>query len=128
MNLRDTAERLFWTLVAAFLGALTVSDLLDISALQAAIAAAASAGANFLLLVARARLSVLPEPGEGLPGLPVEQPVNIADRLRELGLHDDEPTTPERGAVDLVGALLLIAAVIVILAGLKFLGVDFSCP
>ena len=97
MNYRDTAERLFWTLLAAFLGALTVSDLLDISALQAAIAAAASAGANFLLLVARARLSVLPEPGEGLPGLPTEQPVSVADRLRELGLHDDIPTTPERG-------------------------------
>ena len=123
MNLRDTAERLFWTLVAAFLGALTVSDLLDISALQAAIAAAASAGANFLLLVARARLSVLPEPGEGLPGLPVEQPVSVADRLRELGLHDDEPTTPDRGAVDLVEILYVATLVVVIACGLKFLGV-----
>ena len=123
MNLRDTAERLFWTLVAAFLGALTVSDLLDISAQQAAIAAAASAGANFLLLVARARLSVLPEPGEGLPGLPVEQPVSVADRLRELGLHDDEPTTPDRGAVDLVEILYVATLVVVIACGLKFLGV-----
>jgi hypothetical protein len=69
MNIRDTLERLFWTLVAAFLGALGVSDLIDISALQAALAAAASAGVNFLLLVARARLSVLPDPGDGLPGL-----------------------------------------------------------
>lgn len=72
MNIRDTAERLFWTLVAAFLGALTVSDLLDITALQAGITAAASAGANFLLLVARSRLSVLPDPGDGLPALPTE--------------------------------------------------------
>jgi hypothetical protein len=70
MNLRDTAERLWWTLVAAFLGALGVSDVLDISALDAALAATAAAGVNFLLLVARARLAVLPEPGEGLPGLP----------------------------------------------------------
>lgn len=70
MNIRDCAERLVWTVLAAFLGALTVSDLLDISAVQAGIAAAAAAGVNFLLLVARARLSVLPDPGEGLPGLP----------------------------------------------------------
>lgn len=72
MNYRDTLERLFWTLVAAFLGALTVSNVIGISAVQAGIAAAASAGANFLLLVARARLSVLPEPGAGLPGLPTD--------------------------------------------------------
>lgn len=70
MNVRDTLERLFWTLLAAFLGALGTSDLLDITALQAGIVAAASAGVNFLLLVARTRLSVLPDPGDGLPGLP----------------------------------------------------------
>jgi hypothetical protein len=40
--------------------------------LQAALAATASAGVNFLLLVARARLSVLPNPGDGLPGLPAD--------------------------------------------------------
>ena len=72
MNLRDTLERLFWTLLAAFLGALGVSDAIDISAVQAGIAAAAAAGVNFLLLVARARLAVLPEPGAGLPGLPTD--------------------------------------------------------
>lgn len=72
MNFRDTIERLFWTLIAAFLGALTVSDLLDITAVQAGITAAASAGANFILLVARARLAVLPDPGEGLPLLPAD--------------------------------------------------------
>jgi hypothetical protein len=69
MNVRDTLERLFWTLVAAFLGALGVSDAIDITALQAGLTAAASAGVNFLLIVARYRLSVLPDPGEGLPGL-----------------------------------------------------------
>lgn len=112
MNYRDTAERLFWTLLAAFLGALTVSDLLDISALQAAIAGTASAGANFLLLVARARLSVLPEPGEGLPGLPVDDTVDIEERL-----------AGDRGAVDVTGVLYIVALVVVIACGLKFLGV-----
>lgn len=72
MNFRDTIERLFWTLLAAFLGALAVGDVIDVSALDAAIAAASGAGVNFLLLVARARLAVLPEPGEGLPGLPTD--------------------------------------------------------
>lgn len=73
MRARDTLERLFWTLLSAFLGALTVSDLVDISAVQAGITAAAGAGANFLLLVARSRLAVLPLPGDGLPGLPVNE-------------------------------------------------------
>lgn len=72
MNLRDTLERLLWTLVAAFLGALGVSDLIDISAVQAGLTAAASAGVNFLLIVARTRLSQLPDPGAGLPGLPTD--------------------------------------------------------
>lgn len=112
MNVRDLLERLWWTLVAAFLGALTVSDLLDISAVQAAIAAAASAGANFLLLVARARLSVLPDPGAGLPGLPTDDNVNIAERL-----------AGDRGAVDIVEVLYVAALVIVIACGLRFLGV-----
>ena len=91
MNLRDTAERLFWTLVAAFLGALGVSDVLDISALDAALAATAAAGVNFLLLVARARLAVLPEPGAGLPGLPTNDTVDVDERLLP---YDPEHTTP----------------------------------
>lgn len=73
MNVRDTAERLVWTMLAAFLGALGVSDMIDITAVQAGLTAAASAGVNFLLIVARWRLSVLPEPGEGLPGLPTDE-------------------------------------------------------
>lgn len=73
MNVRDTLERLFWTVLAAFLGALGVSDAIDITAVQAGIVAATSAGVNFLLLVARWRLSVLPEPGAGLPGLPTDE-------------------------------------------------------
>lgn len=93
MNLPDVLERLFWTLVAAFLGGLSVGGVLDISTFDAAVAAAATAGVNFVLLIARWRLSVLPEPGEGLPGLPTGDLVDVAGRLRELGLHDDEPTT-----------------------------------
>lgn len=69
MNLKDTLERLVWTMVAAFLGALGVSDLIDITAWQAGLAAAATAGANFILIIARYRLSVLPNPGDGLPDL-----------------------------------------------------------
>lgn len=93
MKLRDTAERLFWTLVAAFFGALAVGDVIDVSALDAAIAAAAGGGVNFLLLLARARLAVLPEPGEGLPGLPTAPEVNQV--LLDLGLYDPEHTTRE---------------------------------
>jgi hypothetical protein len=79
MNFRDTAERLFWTVVAAFLGALAVGPTVDISTLQAGYVAAAGAGVNFLLLVARARLSVLPEPGEGLPGLRTDEGVTAVE-------------------------------------------------
>lgn len=72
--IRDTLERLFWTFVAAFLGALTGSAVLslDITAVQAAAVAGLGAVANAVLLLARWRLSVLPSPGEGLPGLPVD--------------------------------------------------------
>lgn len=68
MTVSQYVERLVWTVVAAFLGALTVSDLIGISTLQSGISAAASAGVNFLLLVARDRLAILPDPGTGLLG------------------------------------------------------------
>ena len=73
MKFRDTLERLFWTILAAFLGGLSVGGVIDISTLDAAITASAAAGVNFLLIVARSRLAVLPEPGEGLPGLPTDE-------------------------------------------------------
>lgn len=72
MHLRDTLERLVWTVVAAFTGLLAVGPILDISAIEAAVGAAATAGLNFLTLIARARLAVLPSPGDGLPGLPAD--------------------------------------------------------
>lgn len=76
MNLRDTIERLFWTFVASFVGALAVGgtgiDGLSIDGLTAAALAGGAAVLNLVLLIARARLAVLPDPGAGLPGLPVE--------------------------------------------------------
>lgn len=70
--IRDLLERLVWTFVAAFVGALTGSAVLslDVTALQAAAMAGLGAVANAVLVFARWRLSVLPDPGEGLPGLP----------------------------------------------------------
>lgn len=83
MNIRDTLERLVWTVAAAFLGGLVASGIdwpVGIDALDAAKLAALTAGVNFLSIVARKRLAQLPDPGEGLgvvvdgevKGLPVE--------------------------------------------------------
>lgn len=72
MNIRDTAERLLWTVIAAFGGGLIAGgiDLIHVSTLEAAGVAGLTAGVNFVLLVARKRLAALPDPGAGLPGLP----------------------------------------------------------
>lgn len=94
MNVRDTLERLFWTVVAAALTNLSTVGLLDIAAWKGAALAALNGAATFVLLVARSRLAVLPEPGAGLPGLPTNDLVDVAERLRAMGLHDDIPTTP----------------------------------
>lgn len=83
---RDLAERVFWTFVSGFIGSLlgapvvlevieSVADVtIDVSAVQAALISATFAGvtaaANVILIIARWRLSVLPNPGAGLPGLP----------------------------------------------------------
>lgn len=72
MNIRDTIERLFWTVASAFTGLLAVGTVIDISTLEAALGAAATAGVNFLNILARERLSALPSPGEGLPALPTD--------------------------------------------------------
>lgn len=85
-KVRDALERLFWTFSAAFLGSLlgapvllavteAVSDVsIDVNALEMALVAATMAGltavANAVLILARWRLAVLPNPGEGLPALP----------------------------------------------------------
>lgn len=118
MKIRDLAERFVWTVIAAALSNLVGVGLLDLSAWQAAALAGLNGGATFVLVVARWRLSVLPDPGAGLPGLPVDDTVNVAERL---GLpYDSEPSTYDSGAVDLATintiCLLIIAAVAVAFA------------
>lgn len=67
-KIRDTIERLFWTFVAAFLGQLVGAAVLDlgVSAIQSAAVAGLGAVANAVLLIARWRLSVLPDPGQAV--------------------------------------------------------------
>lgn len=72
MKLRDTIERLVWTVVAAFFGNLAAGAVFDVDVVMAAGMAAFTAFVNFVLIVARARLAVLPDPGNGLPGLEVK--------------------------------------------------------
>lgn len=67
-KITDTIERLLWTFVAAFLGQLVGAAVLDlgVSALQSAAVAGLGAVANAVLLLARWRLSVLPDPGQAV--------------------------------------------------------------
>ena len=74
MNYRDLAERLVWSVVVAALTNLGSVDLLEIAAWKAAALAGINAAVTFIVIVARTRLSVLPDPGAGLPGLPTDQP------------------------------------------------------
>lgn len=62
------AERLVWTFVSAFLGSLVGASVLalDVSTLQVAALAGLGAVVNALTQFARWRLSVLPNPGDGL--------------------------------------------------------------
>ena len=66
------AERLVWTFVSAFLGTLTGSAVLDLGldVVQVAALAGLGAVANAVAQFARYRLSVLPNPGEGLVKAP----------------------------------------------------------
>lgn len=70
MNIPQILERLFWSAVAAGGGALIGVPLLGVEPWQAAGIAALGALVNGLTQIARYRLSVLPNPGDGLPGLP----------------------------------------------------------
>ena len=63
---RNIAERLLWTVVSAAAAALIAAPALGIDALQAAGMAALVALVNGVLLVARWRLSVLPDPTSGV--------------------------------------------------------------
>lgn len=82
---RDLAERVFWSFVSGFLGSFLASPLvlqvieevagveLSVTVLGSLAISATFAGltaaANVVLVIARWRLSVLPDPGAGLPGL-----------------------------------------------------------
>jgi hypothetical protein len=70
MNLPAILERILWSAVAAGGGALVGVPLLGIEVWQAAGVAALGAVVNGVTQLARYRLSVLPDPGDGLPGLP----------------------------------------------------------
>lgn len=69
---RDLAERTFWTAVAGGLAAVPAAAALDVATWKMALAAAAAAVVNAVLVIARHRLAFLPDPGAGLPGLPTE--------------------------------------------------------
>lgn len=73
VRMMDLAERLLWTFIAAFTSALVSPPLaaavgveLSLSALEAAFLAGTSAVVSFLTVIARWRLSILPDPGAGL--------------------------------------------------------------
>lgn len=77
----DMVERLVWTFVAAFTSALVSPPVaqaaglnLSLTALDAAVLAGASAVVNFITVVARWRLSVLPDPGRDCGGTDQAQP------------------------------------------------------
>jgi hypothetical protein len=65
---RDTAERLFWTIASLVLAEIPVvlADLDQWWVLPI------TGVVNWLLIQVRKRTSVLPSPGEGLPGLPTD--------------------------------------------------------
>lgn len=72
MKARDLAERVFWTFVTAALTNLAGATVLGIEAWKAAAMTGLAAAINAVLVIARWRLSVLPDPGQGAPGLPVK--------------------------------------------------------
>ena len=63
---RDTAERLLWTALAAALAAVP-AVLTDLPYWWVPILTPA---VNWVLIWVRRKVSALPSPGEGLPGLP----------------------------------------------------------
>lgn len=87
IRLLDALERLFWTFVSGFLSSLLSVPLIveilerssdvdiDLSVLGTAALGAVISGllavANAVLLIARWRLNVLPNPGSGMPGAAV---------------------------------------------------------
>lgn len=66
VNVRDTLERLFWTVAAVVLAEVPVA-LADLDQWWVVPIVAA---VNWLLILVRQHTSALPDPGKGLPGLP----------------------------------------------------------
>jgi hypothetical protein len=71
---RDLAERVAWSVVQAAIANLGAAAVFNIDAWKAAALAGITGGVAVVSVIARWRLSVLPDPGAGLPGLPVEDP------------------------------------------------------
>lgn len=67
---RDFLERTFWTALSAALSAVTAATLFQQDTLQAAGVAALTVVINAVTIFARNRAAALPDPGNGLPGLP----------------------------------------------------------
>ena len=70
MKIRDLLERVLWTGVAGVGGGLVGAPLLDYATWKGAVVGGLTAVINAVSVIARWRLSVLPDPGAGLPGLP----------------------------------------------------------
>jgi hypothetical protein len=72
MSVPAFLERMVWTFIASAGGALLAPAVFgfDVEVWQAALIAGSAAVVNALTQFARYRLSVLPDPGAGLPGLP----------------------------------------------------------
>lgn len=69
IRVRDLLERIVWTAVAAALTAVVGAPILDVEAWRAAAFAGGTAAATAVLVIARWRLAILPDPGAGLPGI-----------------------------------------------------------
>jgi hypothetical protein len=70
MDIPDALERVVWTMVAAGLAALP-SVLADLPYWWVAVLLPVI---NYALVWVRTKVDALPSPGEGLPGLPAENP------------------------------------------------------
>jgi len=71
VQIRQTVEALVWTIVAAGGSSLIGGPLLGISPWKAAVLAGGAAAVEFISRLARTRLNVLPNPGEGMSIGPV---------------------------------------------------------
>lgn len=120
MKIIDALERLLWTFIAAALGSLSGAALFGVAVWKAAALAGLTAVANAVLIFARWRLSVLPNPGNGLPGAEIltvrgNTHIDVAERLRGV-LRD-------RGAVDVLTVLWVIFLLLAIVVLLRELGI-----